>query len=85
MFLHRAPRQEDEDKLSITSDIFGRDRHDDDRQDMGGVGTFNRENTSLYVNGLVRPKAGWKALDGIVRKHFGACGDLRSVKIFGDK
>jgi RNA recognition motif-containing protein len=35
--------------------------------------------------GLVRPKQGWPALESIVRNHFGACGEIRSVKIHGDK
>ena len=30
-------------------DIFGRERHADDRSDMGGIGSFSRENRTLYV------------------------------------
>lgn len=85
MFLHRAPVKEDDDKLSLVKDIFGRDRHSDDRDDMGGVGTFNCENTSLYVNGLVRPRQGWDVYESMVRKAFGACGTIRSVKLHVEK
>lgn len=29
-----------------------------DRDDMGGVGSFNRDNRTLYIGGLIRPKNG---------------------------
>jgi hypothetical protein len=39
--------------LSATLDIFGRERFATDRDDMGGIGTFSRENRTLYI-GRVR-------------------------------
>ncbi len=39
-FLHRRPSDADEVKLSLTHDVFGRERHLTDRDDMGGVGAY---------------------------------------------
>lgn len=33
-------------------DIFGRDRHRADKEDMSGVGSFMRECKTLYIAGL---------------------------------
>ena len=50
------PTLEDEQKLDTTKDIFGRDRHGTDKEDMSGTGSFSRHNTTLWVAGIVRPK-----------------------------
>ncbi|GEQ69490.1 hypothetical protein JCM33374_g3162 [Metschnikowia sp. JCM 33374] len=48
-FLHRLPRHGD---VHIpTQDCFGRDKTADYRDDMGGVGSLQRQNTTLYVSG----------------------------------
>jgi len=52
MFLHRIPTAADDCELSHVHDIFGRERHHTDRDDMGGVGSFSRENRTLSVTGL---------------------------------
>ena len=49
-YLHRKPVAWDQARLDITHDIFGRERHRDDRADMGGVGSMQRTNKTLYVN-----------------------------------
>uniref|UniRef100_A0A7S2T5J2 Pre-mRNA-splicing factor CWC2 n=1 Tax=Chloropicon primus TaxID=1764295 RepID=A0A7S2T5J2_9CHLO len=49
-YLHRRPTPWDQARLDLTHDIFGRERHREDRADMGGVGCMNRENRTLYVN-----------------------------------
>ena len=61
------------------------------RDDLGGVGTFSRENTTLYIGGLhVRAASEAKAassgssdsgseLERGIRRHFGQFGALRSV------
>ena len=49
-FLHKAPPltfRED-----MLRDCFGRDKFRLDRQDMGGVGNFERDNRTLYVGGI---------------------------------
>ena len=37
------------DIYSGNVDIFGRDKHSDYRDDMGGVGSFMRQNRTLYI------------------------------------
>ena len=51
-FLHRIPSEDDEKRLALTHDIFGRERHNTNRDDMRGVGNFNSESRTLYIGGL---------------------------------
>ncbi|KAF7728468.1 Pre-mRNA-splicing factor [Apophysomyces ossiformis] len=44
---HRIPT--DKDEVETTIDCFGRDKFMEFRQDMGGVGSFNTQNRTLYV------------------------------------
>ncbi|CAG8768906.1 16223_t:CDS:2, partial [Cetraspora pellucida] len=46
-FWHRIPTESD--PVDTTIDVFGRDKFNEYRDDMGGVGSFNRENRTLYV------------------------------------
>lgn len=46
------------------------------RQDMGGVGSFNSQNKTLYV-GRVAPT---DDMEEVVRKHFGAFGEIERSK-----
>ena len=46
-YLHRLPSTFD--LYSGNVDCFGRDKHSDYRDDMGGVGSFSRQNRTLYV------------------------------------
>ena len=84
-YLHRIPRKSDEAKCGLTKDVFGRDRHSDDRDDMGGIGTFNRENTSLYVGGICAKNGSKVAMEEQARKHFGDFGSIVSVKALPQK
>ena len=40
LFLHRLPTAEDERSLDMFHDIFGREKHREERDDMCGVGTI---------------------------------------------
>jgi hypothetical protein len=48
-YRHCAPTAEDETQTDAPYDVFGRDRHGSFRDDMGGVGTWNKECKTLYV------------------------------------
>ncbi|CAG8525115.1 10886_t:CDS:2 [Dentiscutata heterogama] len=73
-FWHRIPTESD--PVDSTIDVFGRDKFNEYRDDMGGVGSFNRENRTLYVGYIhINPD-----MEEIVRKHFGEW-----VKILKDK
>jgi len=80
-YYHRIPTIEDELKLDLTHDIFGRERHRTYRDDMGGVGSFSRDNKTLYVSGLKRTAN----LEEIVTAHFAEWGELSYVKVVWDK
>ena len=79
-YLHRLPDDEFDARLDTAKDCFGRTRHGSDSENMGGVGNFNRESTTLYVGGIKS-----LAKDDIelrVRDNFGEFGELASVKAF---
>ena len=82
-FLHRVPNARDELRLEAGHDIFGRERHSTERSDMGGVGSFSRENRTLYVGGLRWPPG--RDSSAVVRSNFAEWGDLECVKLLVPK
>ena len=79
---HRIPDDDDEKALGPASDIFGRERYASEREDMGGIGTFSRENRTLYVGRVPSGRAG---VQDAVRRAFGAFGALEHVKVLADR
>ncbi|ORX43244.1 hypothetical protein BCR36DRAFT_145185 [Piromyces finnis] len=78
-YLHRVP--DELDREETTRDCFGREKFFEERQDMGGVGTFSRINKTLYVGHIsTSPDR-----EEIVRKHFEIFGDVEYIKILKDK
>jgi hypothetical protein len=82
-FFHRLPNEEDEKRIGLAYDIFGRERHRTDRDDMGGIGSFERNSRTLYLGGL-RITSGSNTED-IVRKHFGEFGTIEFIRIVASK
>eukprot|EP00698_Gefionella_okellyi_P016640 TRINITY_DN476_c0_g1_i1.p1 TRINITY_DN476_c0_g1~~TRINITY_DN476_c0_g1_i1.p1 ORF type:complete len:383 (+),score=57.28 TRINITY_DN476_c0_g1_i1:1082-2230(+) len=76
-FLHRAANEYDEVRVGITKDIFGRERHSTDREDMGGVGNFNRNSRTLYIANIKYLPG--DDVESIVRRHFSEWGDITYV------
>ena len=70
----------DERVLSAATDIFGRERFGSDRNDMGGVGTFSRENRTLYA-GRVPTDLKGKDLESAARSQFGEFGNIEYVRV----
>ena len=58
-FFHRVPTLADCGRLEMDMmhDVFGRERHATQRDDMGGVGCFNDSSRTLFVGGLRREPA----------------------------
>ncbi|RKP02098.1 hypothetical protein CXG81DRAFT_25254 [Caulochytrium protostelioides] len=91
-YWHRIPYPH-EDALSAAShDIFGRPRHRHEREDMGGVGSFERINRILYVGHLLHPdgadappKLRTQELDALVHQRFGVWGPIETVRVLADK
>lgn len=57
-------------------DVFGRERHDEHRDDFGGVGSMRSDSRTLFV-GRIQPTPDMQT---IVEKHFRAWGDIDLIK-----
>lgn len=76
-FLHRLPPNQS--ALPNTSlDVFGREKHADYRDDMGGVGSFTRQNRTLYIG---RIKEGRNTAETIER-HFEEFGEIEKSALW---
>jgi hypothetical protein len=70
----------DDKALTATQDIFGRDRFGSDRGDMGGIGTFSRENRTLYAGRVPTDRQG-RDLEEAARRQFGEFGAIDYVRV----
>lgn len=73
-FLHRLPT--DTDVFAASVDCFGRDKFAHYRDDMSGVGSFLRENRTLFVGYLDKSKDS----QGLVRRAFKQWGPIAKIK-----
>ena len=78
---HRIPTDEDELRIDITHDVFGRERHRNYREDMGGVGSFLRDNRTLYISNIKRSSD----MENVVKAHFAEWGEMEHVRVIHDK
>ena len=77
-FYHRLPTPQD--YFPITQDVFGREKHRTERDDMMGVGSFEREGKVLYVGNISNsPDA-----ERIIARHFSEWGEIEHSKFFLD-
>jgi hypothetical protein len=74
-YLHRLPTLHD--LFNPNTDCFGRDKHADYRDDMGGVGSFMRQNRTLYV-GRIHVS---DDIEEVVARHFSEWGQIDRSKI----
>ena len=74
-YLHRLPAQKD--ALIPNIDCFGRDKHSDYRDDMGGVGSFLRQNRTLYIGRIFVDEK----IEEIVSKHFLEWGRIERIRV----
>lgn len=82
-FLHRTPREEDEARIGLSVDIFGRERHRTHRDDMSGTGSFEINNKTLYIGGLkMQPD---EDLEEVIRKEFGEFGEVDLINVIKSK
>ncbi|VEU22904.1 DEKNAAC104297 [Brettanomyces naardenensis] len=79
-YLHRIPTEMDQ--LPPTVDCFGREKYMDYREDMSGVGSFNKVNRTLYIGRI-------NSMDGNIElklgKSFGEFGDIERIRIVKSK
>ncbi|KAJ3150703.1 Pre-mRNA-splicing factor [Geranomyces michiganensis] len=79
-YWHRPPIAADREDQ--THDCFGRERFREDREDMGGIGSFERDNRTLYVGNI---KAPITEMEEVVRRHFGDWGEIEHLNILHHK
>lgn len=81
-YLHVLP--DPNDALPDSSkDCFARDKFSDYRDDMGGVGSFNRQNRTLYV-GRIKETGPGPETEEVVTRHFKEWGEIeRSTSVCG--
>ncbi|KAI0283504.1 hypothetical protein BC826DRAFT_920572 [Russula brevipes] len=78
-YLHALP--DPERALPDSSkDCFARDKFSDYRDDMGGVGTFTRQNRTLYVGRIKETGAGPET-EEVVRRHFKEWGEIEHIRV----
>ncbi|KAJ4366938.1 Pre-mRNA-splicing factor [Neocucurbitaria cava] len=74
-YLHRLPTTTDIFPSNI--DCFGRDKHSDYRDDMGGVGSFQRQNRTLYIGRIHVTDD----IEEIVARHFAEWGQIERTRV----
>ncbi|QEL63188.1 hypothetical protein CJJ09_005384 [Candidozyma auris] len=80
LFFARGPPKET-DNVIPTKDCFGRDKTADYKDDMSGVGSFNKVNRTLFVSGLHVNDD----LDEQLSTHFGEFGSVDSIRVLPSK
>lgn len=65
------------DLFNPNVDCFGRDKHSDYRDDMGGVGSFMRQNRTLYVGRIHVTDD----IEEVVARHFVEWGQLDRIRV----
>ncbi|KAK9467435.1 hypothetical protein V1512DRAFT_206237 [Lipomyces arxii] len=74
-YLHRLPTVTDIFNPNV--DCFGRDKRSDYRDDMGGVGSFLRQNRTIYVGRI----SSTDDIEEIVARHFAEWGDIERIRV----
>jgi RNA recognition motif-containing protein len=65
------------DLFSPNVDCFGRDKFSDYRDDMGGVGSFMRQNRTLYVGRIHVTDD----IEEVVARHFNEWGEIERIRV----
>ena len=74
-FLHRLPGLHDHFNPNV--DCFGRDKHNDYRDDMGGVGSFMRQNRTLYIGRIHVTDD----IEEVVARHMAEWGQVDRIRV----
>ncbi|KNE99822.1 hypothetical protein PSTG_06911 [Puccinia striiformis f. sp. tritici PST-78] len=76
-FLHRLPPPQST-LPDASLDVFGREKHSDYRDDMGGVGSFSRQNRTLYIGRLREIN---KKTEDLVETNFQEWGEIERIRV----
>jgi hypothetical protein len=78
-YLHRLPTTYDLFQPNV--DCFNRDRFSDYRDDMGGVGSFMRQNRTIYVGRIHVTDD----IEEIVARHFAEWGQIERIRVLNSR
>ncbi|KAK0720653.1 hypothetical protein B0H67DRAFT_485575 [Lasiosphaeris hirsuta] len=78
-YLHRLPTIHD--MFNPNVDCFGRDRFSDYRDDMGGVGSFSRQNRTIYIGRIHVTDD----IEEIVARHMAEWGQVERVRVLNTR
>ena len=78
-YLHRLPGLHD--LFNPNVDCFGRDKFSDYRDDMGGVGSFMRQNRTVYVGRIHVTDD----IEEVVARHFAEWGQVERVRVLNSR
>ncbi|KAG9235508.1 hypothetical protein BJ875DRAFT_398952 [Amylocarpus encephaloides] len=78
-YLHRIPGIYDH--FNPNQDVFGRDKHSDYRDDMAGVGSFMRQNRTIYV-GRIHVS---DDIEEVVARHFAEWGQVERIRVLNSR
>ncbi|OAQ77207.1 pre-mRNA-splicing factor CWC2 [Purpureocillium lilacinum] len=78
-YLHRLPGTYD--LFSPNVDCFGREKFSDYRDDMGGVGSFMRQNRTIYVGRIHVTDD----IEEIVARHFAEWGSIERIRVLNSR
>ncbi|KAF2669272.1 pre-mRNA-splicing factor cwc2 [Microthyrium microscopicum] len=78
-YLHRLPGIHD--IFNPNMDCFGRDKFSDYRDDMGGVGSFMRQNRTLYIGRIHVTDD----IEEIVARHFAEWGQVERTRVLNQR
>ncbi|KAG6332768.1 hypothetical protein ID866_6324 [Astraeus odoratus] len=78
-YLHTLP-DPDNALPDSSKDCFAREKFADYRDDMGGVGSFNRQNRTLYI-GRIKETGPGPETEEIVIRHFKEWGDIEKIRV----
>ncbi|UKZ46276.1 Pre-mRNA-splicing factor [Trichoderma virens] len=79
MYLHRLPGPYDVSAPNV--DCFGRDKFSDYRDDMGGVGSFMRQNRTIYIGRIHVTDD----IEEIVARHFAEWGPIERIRVLNSR
>ncbi|KAM0452254.1 hypothetical protein ACHAPV_008717 [Trichoderma viride] len=79
MYLHRLPGTHN--VLAPNVDVFGRDKFSGYRDDMGGVGSFMRQNRTVYIGRIHVTDD----IEEIVARHFAEWGKIERIRVLNSR
>ncbi|KAL7795440.1 hypothetical protein V8C37DRAFT_374523 [Trichoderma ceciliae] len=79
MYLHRLPGTYDVSAPNM--DCFGRDKFSGYRDDMGGVGSFLRQNRTVYIGRIHVTDD----IEEIVARHFAEWGQIERIRVLNSR